>query len=581
MLRLPDGQIFTVTPVFAGVGFRSHEHSAHHHPYPVGWTTVLHTEERVPVGGEAGGGSVSLGHNRSQSYRQSFSQSREEVTTPTTPSTPVTPMTPMTPSRVASKRYSSSSNASIGSAFGPPARTRTRPFTEPTLDGDVLFISSISNPSSAEFKPAASPTRQLAMMLWVTLYWYFHQAEPPRRSRHRPSHHHGPDWRIRIRRDGILRGRNLIPKLERMGLIACEDSAVGADGDEAADGDGWGHMFASRRMFWQIPGRLFLFSLQPARVPSSSYPVSPVGSRPSSPSRLEARGPPPQSPPQRFDADFPSIPVPPTPTTPGSFAASASGFLHGPGLVSAIPVGPFQSSSHLPTYYPPAPLQYVVTDGVRHPLRPKPPRMGEVFYTRFVPSHGQYLAFRVASCSPQPVAYLGPVGPKPPVVGGGMSSMSDNALLQSWHVIPRIREFWGDYDGQALAARLRDKHAFPVIGLWDGVPFGYFEIYWVKEDMLGRQVGRDSADWDRGLHVMIGEEWARGRVPAWLTGLVHWCVTADIRTMSICLEPRVDNHRMMRHLEALGFTKEKLVTFPHKKAWYMKLKRELWEGPAL
>jgi hypothetical protein len=34
-----------------------------------------------------------------------------------------------------------------------------------------LYISSISNPSSTEFKPAASPTRQIAMMLWATLYW--------------------------------------------------------------------------------------------------------------------------------------------------------------------------------------------------------------------------------------------------------------------------------------------------------------------------------------------------------------------------------------------------------------------------
>lgn len=210
-----------------------------------------------------------------------------------------------------------------------------------------------------------------------------------------------------------------------------------------------------------------------------------------------------------------------------------------PGLA---PAGPDPAAA---CYPPPTLLAVSSPHGVRHPLRPRPPPPGHVFYARFVPSVGQYLAFRVASSSPRPVAYRGPVGPDParhPLERRArLAAMSDAALLESWHASPRVAEFWGPYQPDALAGALAAPHSFPVIGLWDGVPFGYFEIYWAKEDLLGRHV--NVADWDRGVHLMVGEEWARGRVASWLTSLVHWALAADPRTLAVCLEPRVDNPR--------------------------------------
>ncbi|KAL1838022.1 hypothetical protein VTK73DRAFT_4485 [Phialemonium thermophilum] len=216
--------------------------------------------------------------------------------------------------------------------------------------------------------------------------------------------------------------------------------------------------------------------------------------------------------------------------------------------------------------------------------------MGEVFYNRFVPSVGQYLSFRVASLSDKPVPYLGPVGPnqhqhqhqhqhqQPPP--RDVTQMSDAQLLETWLANPRVRAFWGDYQPGFLAAALSSRHSFPAIGLWDGVPFGYFELYWVKEDQLGRLAGT-ADDWDRGFHVLIGEEWARGRVQYWLSSIAHWAFCADFRTMSVCVEPRVDNARFIQHLQFAGFSKEKEVAFPHKQAWLGRLRREAWEGPAL
>jgi len=39
--------------------------------------------------------------------------------------------------------------------------------------------------------------------------------------------------------------------------------------------------------------------------------------------------------------------------------------------------------------------------------------------------------------------------------------------------------------------------------------------------------------------------------------------------------------RFIHHLEYAGFTKEKEITFPHKQAWFGRLRRESWDGPAL
>jgi len=496
IIHLPDGRNVTVTPVFAGLFFKANDLNTHQNAFPIGWTIVIHTEDdRAP---EVPSAAIAQGED--------------------------------------------------GSATSVPDRDNKphiHSYTKPTLQNDSLFISSVSNPSTNDFKPAASPTRQIAMMLWVTLYWYFHQPAPSttittESSKHTPvTGRPRGEWRIRIKGDGVLRGRNLIPKLERMGLIASLDSSVGTaleDTDEA-----WAHMFVSRKMFWQTPGRLFLFSLQPNTEKTRSYPGSPVSSRPGSPA-ANVFGSPSTGSLQPTSGQSPF----------GQLLDSSSGDLPGapPPLtltsMPSFPIGPFFSASHLPTYYPPAPLQYTITNHVRHPLRPKPPRMGEVFYTRFIGSVGQYLSFRVASISPKPVPYMGPVGPSPQRQprASNLCSMTDTELLQTWHSNPRVSAFWGEYTPQFLANILKSRHSFPVIGLWDGVPFGYFELYWVKEDILGRYIGgADADDWDRGCHVLIGEEWARGRVMSWLTSLVHWSFCADYRTMSMCMEPRVDNAR--------------------------------------
>jgi hypothetical protein len=474
LAQLPNGQSISVSPVFGGLFFKANSLSTHYSVFPPGWTIVIHSEDNEDD------------HNPLPAY-DSPRSSKESLL---------------------------------------PRKHHIHRYVRPTIKNDNLFISSISNPSSSEFIPAKSPTRQIAMMLWATLWWYFHQPEPS------PQITTGAsamtpelgkpkgEWRVNIKREGVFRGRNLLQKLERMGLITSEESWVGTEADDRS-GEGWQEMFITRRAFWQMDPRIFLFTLAPNMIsPSPSRPSSPHRNNPSS--------------------------------TPPSDQAQANAFAAQQGLWAPPLPGPFASGSRLPTYFPPPPPVYTSSNNIRHPIRPKPPRQGEIFYSRFIPSLGQYISFRVASLSSKPPAYTGPIASSTeqvstPATGTGPN---DVELLHNWMNKPRVSRFWGEqgplsHQEAFLTAGLENRHSFPVIGCWDGKPFGYFEIYWVREDILGRHLDNGGDPWDRGIHGLVGEEEFRGahRVKVWLSSLVHYCFTQDSRTQNVMLEPRVDNER--------------------------------------
>ncbi|EAU35572.1 conserved hypothetical protein [Aspergillus terreus NIH2624] len=514
VVHLPNGQFYSVTPVFGGVNFKSSDNHLNNSLIPPGWTVVLYTRQPTATQKQQG----------SESHDRPPSRGRE-------------------------------------AAEKDDARSSTR-FTVPTLHDDCLYLSYIVNPPDSEYRPAASPSRQIAMMLWVTLWWYFHEDEPspyletdaaantPTRGKPKG------EWRINIKREGIFQGRNVLPKLERMGLISTEDSAVGTDPYAAAS---WDAMFVSRRAFWQIDPRLFLFTLNPkcGQHPMTGS-LSFLSHRLASPTRENI---------YPRDANTPTSSSDQRPFTPKET--------------------PYTSGSHLPTYYPPPPPQYTFTNGVRHPIRPKPPHQGEVFYVRYVPSVQQYLSFRVPNLHAPDAK--GPAGSalSSPTMHPQPDTPSDLELLHKWMNDARVNAAWGEGGPIAkqenfLRTNLNSRHSFPVIGCWDGKPFGYFEIYWVKEDRLGSLIG-NAANYDRGIHLLIGEQEFRGphRVAIWLSSLVHYCWLADPRTETVMLEPRVDNEKVIGYLRHSGFYKEGEVTFPHKQSALMKIKRDSWEGPVL
>ena len=511
-IHLPNGQTYVVTPVFGGYTFKSANMDIHHSAIPPGWTVVLQTEDEVEE----------IDENLRRKSRISV------IREPTNESDPN------------------------------QKRTISHRFGRTTAQSDAVYISSISMPANSDFKGPTSPTRNIALMLWATLWWYFHK-EPPNmhvlteESALTPeSGRPKVDWRIKIKREGILKGKNIMQKLERMGLIASEDSCVGTDTDIRMPG-GWGEAFVSQRAFWQIDPRLFLFTLAPSG--QSPYPSqSPHPSRPSSPERSSDSRPPPR----------PTDNI----TSTGILADGLSAGISSPG-------GPFNSTSHLPTYYPPPPPQYTFTNHIRHPIRPKPPRQGEVFYTRYIPSVDGWLSFRVPSLSSRAVPHPHFATPGASMMAGGGSLAASNAandrpisvatlptlasfsertsdldLMHKWMNDPRVNKAWGEAGNKERQKRfledaLNSRHSFPVIGCWDGKPFGYFEIYWVKEDKLGRLLGGGVDNHCRGLHVLVGEQEFRGphRVKVWLSALVHYAWLADSRTEQVMLEPRIDNEK--------------------------------------
>jgi N5-hydroxyornithine acetyltransferase len=515
VVYLPNGQTYMVTAVFGGFTFKSSNLDLHHSAMPPGWTVILQTEDEVDE----------ISDSMRRKSRISIIREPTDNEDPN------------------------------------QKRTIAHRFVRPTVQSDSVFISSISMPANSDFKGPTSPTRHIALMLWATLWWYFHKDEPnphvtteasaltPELGRPKV------DWRIKIKREGIFKGKNIMQKLERMGLIASEDSCVGTDTDIRLP-TGWAEAFVSQRAFWQLDPRIFLFTLAPQG--HSPFPAqSPHPSRPSSPDRAGT------------GVERPS----PRPT---DSIISTTGILPD-GLSAGIssPGGPFNSGSHLPTFYPPPPPQYTFTNHIRHPIRPKPPRQGEVFYSRYIPSLDSWLSFRIPSLSSRPVPHphLGPVGGSLPAsaLATGTSTMatapsiptlptlasfnerqSDLDLLHRWMNEPRVNAFWAeagpkDRQRKFLEDALTSRHSFPVFGCWDGRPFGYFEIYWVKEDRLGRLLGGDVGNWRRGLHVLVGEQEFRGphRVKVWLQALVHYCWLADARTESVSLEPRVDNEKLV------------------------------------
>ncbi len=198
-------------------------------------------------------------------------------------------------------------------------------------------------------------------------------------------------------------------------------------------------------------------------------------------------------------------------------------------------------------------LPVMGANGQRHPRRP--PKPAGVVYARQIPWLGKVLSFRVATVE------------------------EDAQRLNRWMNNPRVAQVWeeeGDLDfhRRYLQNLIDDPHMLPLIACADDRPFGYFEVYWAKENRLGPYY--DAQDYDRGWHVLIGEDDIRGRawVTAWLPSLMHYLFLDDSRTQRIVGEPRADHHQQINNLDRCGFAKVKEFDFPHKRAMLVMLLRE-------
>ena len=129
----------------------------------------------------------------------------------------------------------------------------------------------------------------------------------------------------------------------------------------------------------------------------------------------------------------------------------------------------------------PYPLRYAMTGEKRHPLRP--PKPAGTVYARYIPWLRRTLTLHAATVE------------------------HDLASLHRWMNDPDVAHFWqeeGDEEKHRryLQGLIDDPHMLPLIASIDGTPFGYFEVYWAKENRIAPFY--DANDYDRGWHVLIG-----------------------------------------------------------------------------
>jgi RimJ/RimL family protein N-acetyltransferase len=201
----------------------------------------------------------------------------------------------------------------------------------------------------------------------------------------------------------------------------------------------------------------------------------------------------------------------------------------------------------------PYPQQMVISGGKRHPLRPVKP-WGEL-YRRFDARLGARISLRTVDIE------------------------HDLARFHRWQNSARVANFWQEQGSleqhrEYLGKLEADPHTLTLIGCFDDQPFAYFEAYWAKEDRIAPFY--ESGDYDRGIHMLVGEEHHRGphKVASWLSALVHYLFLDDPRTQRVVAEPRADNGKMIGYMQGQRFHCEKEFDFPHKRAALMVLGRE-------
>ncbi|WP_172806777.1 GNAT family N-acetyltransferase [Endozoicomonas arenosclerae] len=155
----------------------------------------------------------------------------------------------------------------------------------------------------------------------------------------------------------------------------------------------------------------------------------------------------------------------------------------------------------------------------------------------------------------------------------------DLDLFHSWMNQPRVAEFWEMAQSREelkeyLLSLLKDRRTWPLIGSFNGEPFGYFEAYWALEDRIAPYY--DCQPWDRGFHLLVGNMDFLGKrySNSWTKAFTHFLFLDDPRTTRLVGEPRADNKRLMKLIAPAGWSFVKEFDFPHKRAALLNCYRE-------
>lgn len=155
----------------------------------------------------------------------------------------------------------------------------------------------------------------------------------------------------------------------------------------------------------------------------------------------------------------------------------------------------------------------------------------------------------------------------------------DLSIIASWMNDPAVAAFWelsgpGERTARHLSAQLDgDGRSLPCLGILDGWPMSYWEIYRADLDRLARYY--PCRPHDTGLHLLIGSADDRGRG----LGSVLLRAVGDVildhrpRCARVVAEPDVRNAASLAAFRSAGFRRAGDAYLPEKRAAVMILER--------
>ncbi len=152
---------------------------------------------------------------------------------------------------------------------------------------------------------------------------------------------------------------------------------------------------------------------------------------------------------------------------------------------------------------------------------------------------------------------------------------ADLDLLAGWMNDPEVAAFWelaGPPDRTARHVRAQldgDGRSLPCLGLLDGEPMSYWELYRADLDPLAAHY--PARPHDTGLHLLLGPAASRGRgLGAVLLGaLAERILRRRPHCERVVAEPDVRNRRSVRAFERAGFRAAAELDLPGKRAALM------------
>ncbi|MCJ1681092.1 acetyltransferase [Streptomyces sp. APSN-46.1] len=157
----------------------------------------------------------------------------------------------------------------------------------------------------------------------------------------------------------------------------------------------------------------------------------------------------------------------------------------------------------------------------------------------------------------------------------------DLELLTRWMNDPEVAAYW-ELDGPAAvtADHLRpqmdgDGRSIPCLGLLDGTPMSYWEIYRADLDPLSQYY--PARPHDTGIHLLIGDGVNRGRGlgTTLLRAVTHLIFDNRPRCTRVIAEPDIRNTPSVSAFLNSGFRSPAEIDVPEKRAALMIRERAL------